>query len=332
MKYLYRFVLLFLCACVGCMAVASAQSDLQTVYCAEQSFSLQIPADKTAYWEDDVGMTVPVGTPGYVPFIAVLRRTGEQRFHNPVNYLNNVYREYMEDRYEGNVGTNPCASYEIGGKTLLAAHYHYAAGGHNLVLSLMIELREDGDVEYFAKYQEGKGEETLALLDTVVRYYQPDTEDVDAALSEVVCEEQKYSTRMPAGLTATFQEDNGLRIWGGEEGYVPNVQIWRRTSQLQNPEKYVREDYTEYMKETYGERLVGISLHEFYDVGGKQLLGATYIYRGSSGASINQIHLVEVREDGDVEYNARFLNDEREATLEILDAAVRYHAPAAETY
>ena len=312
---------------VFCAALAEAP--LVTVHCDEQHFSLSIPADKTAYWEEDVGMRVSVGTPGYVPYIAVYRRP--ENLKNPVNYLNNVYREYMENRYDNNVGTNPCTQYDIGGKTLYAANYHYVANGNQLVLTLMVETREDGDVEYHAKYQEGKAEEALAVLDTVVRYYQPDGAETAAeeadGLAEVVCAEQGYTTRMPQGLSTTWQEGNGLRIWGGEPGYVPNVQIWRRETKLSDPEKYVREDYTNYMKETYGDRLVGVSLHEYYVTGGKQLLGATYIYKGSSGASINQVHVVEVRDDGDVEYNARFLNDEREATLNLLDVAVRYYAP-----
>ncbi len=146
-------------------------------------------------------------------------------------------------------------------------------------------------------------------------------------LVDVRCDEQRYSTKMPAGLSTTWQEGNGLRIWGGEPGYVPNVLIWRRSTRLSDPAAYISKTYTNHMKDTYGDSLVGIALHEYYPAGGKQLPGASYIYKAASGATINQIHLVEVREDGDVEYDARFLNDERDATLAILDAAVRYYQP-----
>ena len=331
MKRMISFMLALLMLCICAAAPAYAAEELTYVHCDEQSFSLRIPADKTAYWEENVGMCVSVGAPGYVPYVSVFRRP--EKLKNPVNYLNNVYREYMEGRYNNNVGTNPCANYDIGGKTLYAANYHYEANGNKLVLTLMIETRDDGDVEYIAKYQEGKAEAALAVLDTVVRYYQPDeaetAQEKTAELVDIHCAEQGYSTKMPAGLSTSWQEDNGLRIWGDEPGYVPNVQVWRRETKLNDPETYVREKYTDYMKETYGDRLVGIVLHDGYVAGGKQLLGASYVYKGSSGASINQVHLVELRDDGDVEYNARFLNDEREATLEILDAAVRYYQPDA---
>ncbi|MCR4621700.1 MAG: hypothetical protein K5663_06420 [Clostridiales bacterium] len=300
--------------------------------CDEQAFTISLPSGKEGAWEDDVGFRVFVRSKGYVPYITVYRRTGEHRFKNPVNYLNNVYREFMEESYDNKVSTNPCADYDIGGKTLLAAHYHYEVNGNKLVVSLMIELREDGDVEYLAKYPENDPSDTLKLLDTVVRSYRPDGAEapepaVADGLADVRCDEQGYSTKMPAGLSYTWQEGNGLRIWGDEPGYVPNVLIWRRPTKLNDPQKYVQEVYPNYMKETYGENLVSYALHEYYDVGGKRLLGETYIYRGSSGALINQIHLVEVRGDGDVEYNTRFLNSEREATLEILEAAVRYYTP-----
>jgi len=155
-----------------------AEEELVCVHCGEQGFSLMIPPGKTAYWEEDVGFRVSVEEPGYVPYIAVYRRP--TKLNDPVNFLNNVYREYMENRYDNSVGTNPCRSVEIGGKTLYSATYHYQANGNQLCLTLMIEVREDGDVEYHAKYAEGAGEPTMAVLDTVVRFYQPDGTPTDA--------------------------------------------------------------------------------------------------------------------------------------------------------
>ena len=111
-------------------------------------------------------------------------------------------------------------------------------------------------------------------------------------------------------------------------GDAPSViQIWVRENKLNNLEKYMYETYTANMKETYGDRLLGVSQHEVYETGGKKLMGVTYIYKSTSGNSINQVHLVEIRDDADVEYNARYLNSQKDATLAILDAAVRYYQP-----
>ena len=334
MKQLFCIALAFLLLC-GCLSVAAADEALKDVHCEEQGFSTKAPVDKHVEWEDGVGLCISVEEAGYVPYVAIYRRP--EKLKNPVNFLNNVYREYMENRYGDSVGTNPCKSYEIGGKTLYAAQYHYEVNGNQLCLALMIEVRDDGDVEYHAKFVEGKGEAALAVLDTAVRYYQPDAaanvEKEIAAdqqdLVEIHCDEQGYTTRMPAGLSTTWQEGNGLRVWVDEPGYVPNVLIWRRQTQLEDPEKYVKEEYANSMRAQYGSNLVGITQHEYYEAGGKRLLATSYIYKGSSGAAINQIHLVEVRADGDVEYTARFLNSQREATLAALDAAVRYYQPDA---
>lgn len=175
-----RIMMLLLMALLCCMLAGGAYAENGvTVHCDQQGFSLTIPGDKTATWEENTGYQVFVEHAGYIPYVIVYRRTLENKFKNPVNYLNNTYREYMEDQYS-NVGTNPCKKSEIGGKSLYGASYHYEVNGTKLVLRVMIEQREDGDVEYSAKYIEGKGDATLSLLDTIVATYQPDgakTED-----------------------------------------------------------------------------------------------------------------------------------------------------------
>ena len=178
MKRIFGLLLTLLILC-GCLfSIASADEELlKKVYCDEQGFSVIIPADKSAYFEEDLGLRVSVEEPGYVPYLAVYRR--EAKLNDPVNFLNNVYREYMENQYNNNVGTNPCKEVEIGGKTLYSANYHYEVNGNKLVVTKMIEVRDDGDVEYLAKYLEGESDESFALLDTVVRYYQ--TEDGSSA-------------------------------------------------------------------------------------------------------------------------------------------------------
>lgn len=335
MKRIVSLVLAALLLC-GCLPMMAQAEDLQDVYCAEQDFSTKIPADKTAAWEEDTGLRISVGKPGYVPYVTVYRRAAADKFKNPVNYLNNIYREYMEESYDNKVGTNPCKTKEIGGKQLYSANYHYEVKGNKLCVTLMIEVRDDGDVEYHVKYVEGKGDEAMAVAETAVRYYQTGSANADDGapvadgLKTVRCEKDGFSTKIPEDAVARVEDDGIFYVWLKDEGYVPNVYVVRRTKKLNNPENYVRNVYTNFMKETFGDNLKATTQYEQYEIGGKQLLGASYVYKAASGANINQLFLVEVRADRDVEYTARYLNSERESTLAALDAVVRYYRPDGE--
>ena len=160
--------LMLLC---GLLPAALAEEGLQDAYCAAQDFSTKIPDSLTAEWEEGSGLRIWLKAPGYVPNILIWRRGPEAKFNNPVNYLNNVYREHMEELYDGNVGTNPCQTVEMGGKTVYMARYHYVAGGNKLVMTRVIEIRDGGDVEFAAKYAEDDPDECLRVLETVVRWY-----------------------------------------------------------------------------------------------------------------------------------------------------------------
>ena len=164
----------------GCALEAlCAEEALEEVRCEEQGFSTKIPAGLTAEWSEGNGLQISMGKPGYIPFILVFRRP--KKLSNPVNYLNNVVREYMENSYGSNmIGTNPCKTQEIGGKKLYAARYYYKVQNTRVCLMRLVEVREDGDVEYTAKYVDGKGDETLAALEIAVQYYQADPAETKA--------------------------------------------------------------------------------------------------------------------------------------------------------
>lgn len=164
----------------GCALEAlCAEEALEEVRCEEQGFSTKIPAGLTAEWSEGNGLQISMGKPGYIPFILVFRRP--KKLSNPVNYLNNVVREYMENSYGSNmIGTNPCKTQEIGGKKLYAARYYYKVQNTRVCLMRLVEVREDGDVEYTAKYVDGKGDATLAALEEAVRYYQADPAETKA--------------------------------------------------------------------------------------------------------------------------------------------------------
>lgn len=160
--------LLLCCACAGGTLAEEQASDTE-LYSPGMGFVTRIPKGCPVEYHDDGSFIVYAKKRGYVPYVEIIRRNGQ--LSSPVNYLNNLYREYMEEKYDNRVGTNPARETEIGGKTLYMAQYHYTAGENQLVLMLCIERRTDGDVEYHAKFQEGRQSDIDGILDALVRNY-----------------------------------------------------------------------------------------------------------------------------------------------------------------
>ena len=124
-------------------------------------------APKTEYRDvkGQMGFTVYLGEAGSVPCIIIHRRSMDSKFKNPENYLNNVFREFLENKYEekgGSVGTNPAKTWEIGGKKLIGARYYVKNGDVEVTQLQLIEIRDQGDVEYTGMYR-NEEEEKLVM-------------------------------------------------------------------------------------------------------------------------------------------------------------------------
>ena len=84
------------------------------------------------------------------------------------------------------------------------------------------------------------------------------------------------------------------------------------------------EEYREYLENRFEEDSLGMNPARSWEVGGKQLLGARYMYRIGKTV-VTQLQLIEVRDGGDVEYTAKFYDGNEDVTMAALDAAVRYY-------
>ncbi len=182
MKRLIGMVLsLVLLVC--CIAVSAAAEEYVDYTCAEENFSTKIPLAGSSGYETNTGLVIYTEHPGYIPYVIVHRRALDRKFNNPVNYLNNVMREYLEEKH-ADLATNPAKTWEIGGKKLLGARYMYKINKYTVYHLHLIEIRDGGDVEYTAKYLEGEDKATMAALEEAVRNYQEtDTDQPDQALS-----------------------------------------------------------------------------------------------------------------------------------------------------
>ena len=190
------------------LCCASAEEGLKDYVCAEDGYATKIPADAAAVYEQGNGLTVYTEKEGSIPYVIIHRRTPEQKFKNPVNYLNNVYREYMEnkynDQYLGMIGT--AKARETGGKQILAAEYRFKIGKYTVVQLVLIETRDAGDVEYIVKYVEGKEKVTLTALDMIVRYYRETDTSAPAPAAE-------KEVLRPADVSGTQVDNRNGTYW-----------------------------------------------------------------------------------------------------------------------
>ena len=160
---------------LGSTAISASAEGTAEVHCQPEGFYTSVPEGMASRYEEGTGFVIYTENEGYIPYVIIHRRAPEKRFSNPVNYLNNVYREHMEEKYGDNMlGMNPAKEWEAGGKTLTGARYMYRVQDNTVCLVYLIEVREDGDVEYTAKYIDGQGDTTMAALDEAVRGYRLD--------------------------------------------------------------------------------------------------------------------------------------------------------------
>ena len=143
------------------------------------------------------------------------------------------------------------------------------------------------------------------------------------ALKDVHCDQQGFSTKIPAGMSAVWKDGEGLHISVGQPGYVPFVLVWKGAPVNISPAEYFKV-YTAHVKRKYGARLRAFSIMEYCGVGGRKLPAAQYIY-DVKGGRLRLVRLFETRGDHTVIYTAKYLNGHGEATLAALDAAVRYY-------
>ena len=200
--FLFLLTVLF----VSVLGTGCAASGLRKYHCDEQDFTIQIPENAAVSFGSNA-LTVYVENKGYIPYVNVIRRPLDKKLSNPTNYLNNVYREHMENQYGDNmVGTNPAKTYNLGGKSLLGARYIYKVQNTRVCLLYLIEVREDGDVEYAAKYIDGNDEATLRVLEDVIRTYS--TKDSDDAGDDLILGGGDDIIRVSDGKSGTEQTES----------------------------------------------------------------------------------------------------------------------------
>ena len=155
------------------LAAGWASAEDWTDYtCTEDSFSIRVPAGADVAYEEGNGLTIYTKAAGKIPYAIVHRRPADKKLSNPGNYLGNVYREYLEDKYGSDyMGMSDLGMWEAGGKELPGAKYRYRDGEYTVVLVKLLDIRDAADVEYTVKYVEGDESSIMPAVNEAVRTY-----------------------------------------------------------------------------------------------------------------------------------------------------------------
>ena len=340
-------ILLALVLLASCVTVW-ARAETTEVVCREENFATRIPAGASARYEEGTGLVIYTHSEGKIPYVFVTRRSMDMKFKNPVSYLENVVREYLEDRYGDKfLGMNSATIWNIGGKELLGTRYMYLVGDTTVTLLWLLEIRDGGDVEYAAKYTKKTEKSTIEALGTAVQCYRetdtgapevPETTGKETApvlddseWSDYHCEEERFSTKKPYHALTQYKDAIGyvgIAFYLDVPGYPPYVMVHRRAAEkkFKNPEGYLNNTYREFLEDKFASARVSTSPAKIWNVGGKQLTGAKYTISDEYGDT-TQLQLIEVRELGDVEYTAMYNSaEEEELVMKALEAAVANYA------
>ena len=340
-------LILALVLLASCVTVLAEEESTEFV-CPEMNIATRIPAGAVARYEEGTGLVIYTRSEGYIPYVVVSRRSQEMKFKNPVDYLNNVVREHMENKYGDKYqGMNSATVWEVDGKTVLGARYMFLIGDAPVPLFWVLEIRDGGDVEYTAKYTDETADITLTALNLAVRNYrETDTEEPvvpettgtetvsepdDDEWSDYHCEEDGFTTKKPYHALTQYKDDRGyvgITFYLDVPGYPQYVMIHRRPmeAKFKNPKNYLNNTYREFLEDKFANSRVTTNLAKTWEVGGKQLTGAKYTISDEYGDMV-QLQLIEVRELGDVEYTVMYNGPEEEAlVMKALDAAVANYA------
>ena len=139
-------------------------------------------------------------------------------------------------------------------------------------------------------------------------------------LQTVSCPEMGFSLKCLPEYITSYDEAGGITIYTENEGYIPYVMVYSSGDVL-DPVEYIKEMFTPHIIDQYGSDLISYDEYDNYAIGGKQVAAGIYTY-SLQGCIVDLVRIYDVIDGRGVSFTAKYIEDEREATLSALDLAV----------
>ncbi len=156
----------------------------------------------------------------------------------------------------------------------------------------------------------------------------PVTGAAEAEPVEIRNDTENFTILVPEGVSYKVDDSGWMLILPDAGSVVPRVFLDRRIEKY-DPVDYLHVFLPAQAEERYGDRLQGQVLLESFEIGGRKMPAARFIYKDENGTTVNELNLWETRDDGDVEYQAVYLNSQQDTAMKLLDTVVRYYRPYA---
>ena len=334
--------------------------EYKPLVCEELGFSTLTAPSLDGYYAEG-GFYIDLGSNDDSPWVMIAYAEGGSNDEAANrNYIQNVFAPSLCDEVDGDlIQTDPVNWYTIAGVEMLGAMFTYQLNGRDRTCFCLRQLRDDGFVEYQARYYADDSQDCLAVLCIAAHYFQPDpyyyTGGSPAPVSEpepapdatqtqanaapgtydgrtiVSVPQQGFSTLTSTNVGWEYVEGEGALIYTQERDVIPFVQLYVLNEPLEDLHDFIDRGLTPYMQQQYGNDL--LSVRELGDttLAGRNVVGAIYDYR-VQGYVIEIYRVYENRNGRTVMYVAKYLQGEGDATMAALEEAVGFFQEDADYY
>ncbi len=329
-------VLLLLALTVGTACAEKDTTVRRTVqYPGREDITIAVPAQYKTFYRDNTGLSINLAHKEKSSYARVKILPYDPNF-NEKEYIDNEWTPYIRSLYvfgknnylarEGKV-----QKFTVGGREMTGCTYTTTLVGYDSTNWILLD-RFNGDIfRYEIYFPDDDPDDTLLLLSNMVRSVTGSVMALKAKtgnLAKIDCAEQKFSFSANPQYPWKYDAQSGVTVYTKKEGVIPYIMVYQSNDLIVEAYEYIKEQYTPYMQNQYGDNLTYSYEFQDYVIGGKTLPVGYYEYKVGD-RTVTALRFYDSTGNRTVAYTAKFVKGEGDNTMAALDAAVRtFHSDA----